>query len=365
MSSASLQQQTPVRADWLATRSEAALDPGQMIVDPHHHLFDRPGLRYLLDEAWADLDCGHDLRATVFVQARAMLRESGPVKLRPVGETEFADGIAAMCASGRYSKARLCAGIVGFADLLLGDGVRPVLDAHIAAAGGGAADGGRFRGIRHIVAWDSDPAMLNPAYPTSEHMLDSAEFRAGFAHLAPLGLSFDAWLLFPQIRRLIALARAFPEVQAGNGRLRGNRQRAKWDPDPAVRGKFCADGPGLYLEPEFQRGLQRLAARDLLFEASIFHPQLGEVAELARKLPNLRIVLIHSGSPVGHGSYAGREQETHEAWRAGMAELAQCPNISVKLGGIAMTLAAFDYGKAPEPIASEALAELWGGAVRP
>jgi len=155
------------------------------------------------------------------------------------------------------------------------------------------------------------------------------------------------------------------EVHAGNGRLRGIRQRAKWDPDPAVRGKFCADGPGLYLEPEFHRGLQRLAARDLLFEASIFHPQLGDVAELARKLPNLRIVLIHSGSPVGHSSYAGREQETHEAWRAGMAELAPCANVCVKLGGIAMTLAAFDYGKAAAPIASEALAELWRPYIEP
>src|ERR1700745_3719179 len=93
---------SPIRPDWLATRQEAPLDPGQAIVDAHHHLYDRPGSRYLLDDMLADIARGHDVRATVFVQARARRRGGGPAALKPGGETEFANGVAAMCASGAY-----------------------------------------------------------------------------------------------------------------------------------------------------------------------------------------------------------------------------------------------------------------------
>ncbi|MDB5412110.1 MAG: uncharacterized protein JWR10_445 [Rubritepida sp.] len=173
-------------------------------MDPHHHLWDRPNWRYLLDEILADIRTGHDVRATVLVQARSMHRIDGPEAMKPVGETEFASGIAAMCESGIYGDVRVCAGIVGHADLTLGDAVKPVLEAHIRAGGG------RFRGIRHIATWDADPYVLNPAHTPPEDMLDSDAFRAGFACLAPLGLSYDAWLYFPQIPRLTKLARAFP-----------------------------------------------------------------------------------------------------------------------------------------------------------
>ena len=109
---------------------------------------------------------------------------------------------------------RVCAAIVGAANLRLGDAVRPVLEAHIAAAGGTAAMGGRFRGIRDVAAWDRDAGLLNPAYPTTEHMLATTEFRAGFAHLSALNLSFDAWLYFHQLPRLTVLAREFPRHPA-------------------------------------------------------------------------------------------------------------------------------------------------------
>ncbi|EYS91850.1 amidohydrolase [Cupriavidus sp. SK-4] len=192
---------------------EEVLEPNQPIVDAHHHLYDRPGLRYLVDDLLEDLRSGHDVRATVYVQARAMLRQDCDERFKPIGETEFANGVAAMCASGTYGPIRACAAIVGAADLCLGHAVRPVLEAHIAAAGGSVARGGRFRGIRHVAAWDPDPALLNPAYPTSEDLLDQAEFRAGFSHLSRLGLSFDAWLYFHQIPRLTGLARAFPDTR--------------------------------------------------------------------------------------------------------------------------------------------------------
>jgi predicted TIM-barrel fold metal-dependent hydrolase len=203
----------PVRPDWLATRREAALEPALAIVDSHHHLYDRPGSRYLLDDLLRDIYDGHDVRATVLVQARSMLRAEAPPHLQPLGETEFANGVAAMSASGLYGPARVCAGIVGFADLTLGDAVQPVLERHIALAGGSPAQGGRFRGVRQSLTWDSDASLTNPLYPTTEHMMDEPAFRAGLAHLAPLGLSFEAWVFFHQLPKVAALARAFPDTR--------------------------------------------------------------------------------------------------------------------------------------------------------
>jgi predicted TIM-barrel fold metal-dependent hydrolase len=187
--------------------AEAAIEPAQPIIDAHHHLYDREHLRYLLPEFTADLSSGHNIRATVFVQARSMYRMDGPARLRPVGETEFVRKIASEAAGDRRLNARLCDAIVGYADLMLGDAVREVLDAHLEAGDG------HFRGIRHIVAWDSDASLLNPAYPTFPGMLASDRFRAGFAQLGRLGLSFDAWLFFHQLDDLADLARDFPDTR--------------------------------------------------------------------------------------------------------------------------------------------------------
>lgn len=202
----------PVRNDWLDLQREAPLAPEHPVIDSHHHLYDRPGSRYLLEDYLTDLGTGHNVRATVFLQARAMLRPHGPEYLKPLGETEFANGVAAMSASGIYGTTQVCAGIVGFADLTLGDSIRPVLERHMSLAGGTTASGGRFCGIRQSLTWDPDATLTNSLYPTSECQMDTNAFRAGFAHLAPLGLSFDAWVFFHQLRRLAALARAFPET---------------------------------------------------------------------------------------------------------------------------------------------------------
>ncbi|HEX2891218.1 amidohydrolase family protein [Vineibacter terrae] len=196
----------PVREDWLARRREDILEPGLPIVDPHHHLWERPGWRYLLPELLADTGSGHNIVATVFVQCRAMYRADGPAELKPLGETEFVNGVAAMSASGGYGATRVCAGIVGHADLALGARVQDVLEAHLRVAGD------RFRGIRHISAWDTDTSVLNPNYQVPQGLMHSTAFREGFARLSKLGLSFDAWLYHPQIGELEALARAFPET---------------------------------------------------------------------------------------------------------------------------------------------------------
>ncbi len=195
---------SPVRQEWLDRWHEEILAPDLPIIDPHHHLWDRPGWRYLLDELLLDLRSGHNIIATVFLQCRAMHRADGPESLRPVGETEFVNGVAAMSASGGYGPTRVCAGIVGYADLQLGASVREVLEAHLRAGGD------RFRGIRHTNAWEA--SVPRPSNAPQPGLLADEDFRAGFAQLAPLGLSFDAWLYHSQIPELTTLARAFPDT---------------------------------------------------------------------------------------------------------------------------------------------------------
>ena len=118
---------------WLDQHVEPVEDPELEIIDPHHHLWDHPEHRYLLDEFKRDLDSGHRIVSSVFVECASMYRQAGPSSMAPVGETEFVNGIAAMSASGGYGAQRMAAGIVGFADLTLGKAVGAVLDAHLAA----------------------------------------------------------------------------------------------------------------------------------------------------------------------------------------------------------------------------------------
>lgn len=222
-----------VRQEWLDRHKESILEPELPIIDPHHHLWVRPGSRYLLDEFLLDVNTGHNLVATVFVQARSMYRDSGPVELRPVGEAEFVNGVAAMSASGIFGKTRVAAGIVGQADMTLGSRVEPVLTALMRAGGD------RFRGIRHIVTWDADPSLRSAAYPAPAQLLRDKTFREGIATVARLGLTFETYLYHPQIDDLADLASAFPNMKilldhvggpVGIGPYRGRRDEvfARW-----------------------------------------------------------------------------------------------------------------------------------------
>jgi L-fuconolactonase len=122
-------------AGWLALTVEDPLEPGLPICNPHHHLWDfqtgRVAPRYLLDAILADVQSGHNVVSTVFIECASMFKADGPEAMRPVGETEFVNGIAAMSASGRYGKVRIAAGIIGTANLRLGDAVAAVLDTHL------------------------------------------------------------------------------------------------------------------------------------------------------------------------------------------------------------------------------------------
>lgn len=275
--------------------TEAILEPDLAIIDPHHHLWDlRPLIGslsetshpfietvalssyYTFDELQAEVNSGHNVVATVFMECGAFYRAGAGNAMKVVGEVEYVNGVAAQSASGLYGETRLCAGIVGHADLLLGDDAAPVLEALMAVTP-------RFKGIRHSAAWDADPAVLGAPFHAPRGLYLDATFRKGFAHLHRMGLTFDAWLL---------------------------------------------------------------------------EPQLGDVLSLAQAFPHQPIVLDHCGTPLGIASYKGRLPERFEAWRDSIRELGKCPNVSIKLGGLAMYFAGLpDHG--PEAgLSSETLAAM-------
>jgi L-fuconolactonase len=280
----------PPRDAWLAKApAEPVIDPELPIIDTHHHLWQRtggargeswevPAFRYLIDEFLADCATGHNIVGSVFLQCHSMYRATGPEPMRPVGETEFVAGIAAMSDSGGYGKTRVAAGIVGYADLTAGDWVTPVLEAQIRAGGG------RFRGVRHSAGYDADPVIGNSA----------------------------------------------PGIQ-----------------------------PGLYLRPDFRAGMRRLAALGLSLDAWAFHPQMPDIVDLARAFPGSNIIVGHCGGPLGYGRYAGKRDEVFADWKSSVTELAKCQNVTMKLGGMMMRLAAYDYMGLDAPPSSEQLAEHW------
>src|ERR1700722_10785352 len=193
-----------VSPSWLAARYEEVLEPELPIIDAHHHLWDR-GSGYLFDDLMADISCGHNIRATVYLECQSMYRAGGDPLLAPLGETEFANGIAAMSASGLYGSARVCAGIVGFADLTRGDRIAPLLESHLRATE-------RFKGVRQCSVWDADETIKATPTPFSQGLLENGRFCDGFALLSRYELSFDSWVYHTQIPELTALARRFPDV---------------------------------------------------------------------------------------------------------------------------------------------------------
>jgi len=269
---------------WLAQVTEEPMAPELPICDPHHHLWNWPGhfLHYLLEDLLRDAK-GHNVVSTVFVECSSSYRPEGPQEMRPVGETEFVEGIAAGCAADSACPTAVAAGIVGHADLRLGERVAPVLEAHLAASPE------RFRGIRHICAWhpsqEPPPAYMNPP----EGLMRNSAFRKGLACLLKHGLSFDSWAYFTQ---------------------------------------------------------------------------LGEVADLARAFPNLTIICDHLGGVMGIGPYTGKWDEVLAQWKGGIKELAACPNVFMKLGGLAMTLSGFGWHERAQPPGSRRLAEATAPYIR-
>jgi L-fuconolactonase len=271
------------RDAWRAQVIEAPLEPDLPIVDAHHHLWPE-SMSPLMEAYGPDVllsdktESGHNIIATVFVEANTRYRAEGPAHLRPAGETEYVDQVGRDCDRQGGRKAGACAGIVAHADMMLGDAVEEVLVAHRQASPE------RLRGIRHLVAYDPDfPGVMPGSKPG---VLSHPSFRAAFARLAAYGLSYDAWVM---------------------------------------------------------------------------HPQLGEVAELAAAFPDTQIVLDHVGAPMGTGRYANGGGDGFNEWRKGLAAVAACPNVILKLGGLNMAVTNLGAPRdAPQPWSSEHMAEVQG-----
>jgi len=264
--------------DWLALTKEPTLEPEIPICDPHHHFWEyRPQphayQRYLLQELADDINSGHNVRSTVFVEARSRYRTDGPEEMRSVGEVEFVEALAEASATGQYGPGRAAAAIIGRADLKLGERVKPVLEALQAASPN------RFHGIRHGVTWDPHPEVEDREI---ERCLANEGYRAGARVLAGMGLSLDVSLAFPQ---------------------------------------------------------------------------LPELADFARAVPDLTIILNHIGGLIRVGPYGNRDDEVLPKWRSGVATVAECPNINLKLGGLGQPRYGFDWHERDRPASSEQIAE--------
>ena len=258
-----------VREKWLEQVQEEPLEPTRRIIDPHHHFFvaSHEFPHYTLESLHRDTDT-HKIRKTVYLQCWEGHREDGPEHLKPVGETEWVDGIAKEAAKSP-DKAQIGA-MIGTADLR-GRQVEEVLDAHLEAST-------LFRGIRQIAAWDASPELF-----------------------------------------------AMPD---------------------------CSD-PYLYRDPAFRAGFKALSDRGLVFDAYHYHTQAPFITELAKAFPSTRIVIDHLGTPLGVGPYAGHVAGIYQQWASDLAELAKCPNVYMKLGGLAMPWTGFDYAKFPRPPTSD------------
>jgi predicted TIM-barrel fold metal-dependent hydrolase len=229
----------------------------------------------MVDDLLKDAD-GHNVVDTVFVECWSGYRTHGPVEMRPVGETELMEGIASRCLADPDCPTAIAAGIVSHVDLRLGDGVVPVLEAHLEASPD------RFRGIRHACAWHASP-MLPPAYMNSPAgLMSDPSFQKGLAQLEKRGLSFDSWAYFTQMPELAAVARAFPEMT---------------------------------------------------------------------------IICDHTGGVIGIGPYAGKRDETFAQWMRAVEELATCPNVFMKLGGLGMPLSGFGWPEREKPPGSIEIAK--------
>jgi L-fuconolactonase len=261
---------------WTSQLVEPALDSDLPIIDPHHHIWDDERGCYMSEALRRDLNSGHRIASTVFVQFKSAYRKSGPASMQPVGEVEFVRAFADRCAAESPRGARLCEGIIGFADLALGDDVQGVLDAMREAGGG------RLRGIRQGATWDSGSAGYGRTF-AKPHMLSDPMFRRGFARLGPMGLTFDAWL---------------------------------------------------------------------------FYTQLPDLSALLRRFPDISVVLDHAGGILGIAPHVDRNA-VFQTWRAHIRRLSAYPNLSVKIGGLGMLYAGWDFHLRATPPTSEELARRW------
>jgi len=154
-------------------------------------------------------------------------------------------------------------------------------------------------------------------------------------------------------------------IRAGGSRVKGVRYSVGCDADTTIGNSRPDSAPHIYARPDVRAGVAKLAAHGLVLDAWCYHPQLQDVIDLARALPQATICMCHVGGVLGYGAYAGKKDEVHAAWRASMGELAKCPNVSVKIGGMLNRGAALDFRDLPAPPNSAAWAAAWRPYVEP
>ena len=216
----------------------------------------------------------HNVQSTVFIEARAMYNDNAPKDFKPVGEVEFVQGLSAASASGVYGKSRAASSIIGHANLNLGSKVEPVLEALISASPN------RFKGIRHIVAWDKNKEVTTTPVYNLEEQMSTNNFINGAKVLSKMGLTFDSWMYFHQLPQLL---------------------------------------------------------------------------NLAKQVPDLTIIVDHIGGLLQVGPYAQRKEEVIETWKKNISDLSECPNVSIKLGGLGMPITGHDWHLRDKPVGSEEL----------
>ena len=208
-------------------------------------------------------------------------------------------------------------------------------------------------------------SMYRPDGPPELKSLGETEFVAGIAAMSASG-NYGQTRVAAGIVGNVDLTlgdRAEPvllaHIRAGGERFRSVRHSAGHDTDPVIGNSGSGVVPHLYARPDFRAGFKRLAALGLSFDAWLYHPQLADVIDLARAFPVTPIVMGHVGGFLGYGPYAGKRDEEYARWKASMTELARCPNVIVKLGGMVNRGAAFDFHNAASPPSSVVIAAVW------
>ena len=151
--------------------------------------------------------------------------------------------------------------------------------------------------------------------------------------------------------------------EAAGGRLRGIRHSVSRDPNFPNGIVIRAAPAGLLSDSAYRKGLTVLRNHGLSYDAMLYHRQIPELAELAKAMPDLPIALDHMGTKLGIGPYETTASETFEDWRGALADLACCPNVSVKIGGLGMIICGARWHEQPEPPGSRELAEAWKAQV--
>jgi predicted TIM-barrel fold metal-dependent hydrolase len=140
---------------------------------------------------------------------------------------------------------------------------------------------------------------------------------------------------------------------ASPNRFRGIRHTVTWDRHPEIENR---EKEGVLATADYRAGAQVLARMGLSLDIGVCFPQLPELAAFASAVPDLTIILNHLGGLTRVGPYGNRDDEVLPAWRGGIAEVAKCPNVNLKLGGIGMPRLGFDWHTRARPIGSEELA---------